>query len=339
MIDCHADPVDAARHLARAFSGGRWLVVVAPDTPDHARHVAVEFLHPVVTGAVALPARVAPPVGWVRSPGDVVLAIGDRLSWDHQADVVDLVIPALSDAEIMTSYHLLWELVQLELGAVSPDVPPLGGDGDSTDFLYPFLEGAVDEAVADLTYSAQAKAVESASVASAALAANGKQIAAVVELLAATAAAGGRVLTMGNGGSACDADRMVRLLSETEGPVAHSLAADSAVVTALANDLGTERVFARQLEALGRPGDVLVGFSTSGTSANLLAGFDQAKRRGLSTVGCAGYDGGGFEHQVSVDITLAVGSQSVHRIQEAQAVLLDAVICRLVATSHLRGAG
>ncbi len=313
-IDCHRDPVAGARHLASAFDAGRRLVVWAPDHPDHAHHVAVEFLHPVVAGTVALPARVG-------RPGDdhhqnVVLAIGDL---DRSEGSIELHIPNLADDIIMVSYHLLWELVQLELSSV------VQGDGDSTEFLYPFLDGRTDDADDQLRASAAAKVADSREVAAAALDGNRDVLRAAAQAVTEAVDGGGRLLTMGNGGSACDAARAARLLT-ARGVGAQSLAADYAVITALANDLGPAMVFARQVEAQGRPGDVLIGFSTSGTSQNLLEGFDQAHKIGMVTIGFAGYQGAGFVDHPSIDHTVAVASQSVHRIQEAQAVLLATLV-------------
>lgn len=321
-IDCAGHPVEAARWLAAAFDDGRRLAVTAPGRDDHAHHVVVEFLHPVIAGTVALPATVMPDDSPVAGD-DVVLAIGG------DGPGVDLAITADGEADIMIAYHLLWELVQLELA----DRPEAAGD--STNFLYPFLDGRADDATEHLRASAMAKVDESRRLAVESLAANADvidRVASVVSSVASPSEATGavptgrgRVFTMGNGGSATDAARAVRLLS-TLGVRAQSLAADYAVLSALANDLGPGRVFARQVEAVGRAGDVLIGFSTSGTSANLLAGFDEAKSRGLVTIGFAGYDGTGFASHAAVDHIVAVSSQSVHRIQEAQAVLLDAVV-------------
>ena len=121
--------------------------------------------------------------------------------------------------------------------------------------------------------------------------------------------------------------RLARVLRSRDLP-AESLCADYAVATALANDLGAERIFSRQLDAFARPGDVLVGCSTSGASRNLLAAFDQAAGMGLATVGLSGYGGGSFEGQGSVHHNLVVQSMSVHRIQEAQAALMSALCDR-----------
>jgi D-sedoheptulose 7-phosphate isomerase len=100
-----------------------------------------------------------------------------------------------------------------------------------------------------------------------------------------------------------------------------ALTADSAVVTALGNDVGFDVVFARQLAAFARPADIAVGLSTSGNSVNLLAAFDEARRRGMLTVGIAGYCGGRMAELASIDHLFVVPSASVHRIQEAQTTL------------------
>ena len=93
------------------------------------------------------------------------------------------------------------------------------------------------------------------------------------------------------------------------------------MVTALCNDVGVDVVFARQLAAFARPDDIAVGLSTSGNSDNLLRAFDEASRRGLLTVGLAGYDGGRMAELDSIDYLFVVPSSSVHRIQEAQTTI------------------
>jgi D-sedoheptulose 7-phosphate isomerase len=90
------------------------------------------------------------------------------------------------------------------------------------------------------------------------------------------------------------------------------------VVTALCNDIGVDVVFARQVAALGRRDDIAVGLSTSGNSENLLRAFDEASRRGMLTVGLAGYEGGKMAELDSIDYLFVAPSSSVHRIQEAQ---------------------
>lgn len=135
-------------------------------------------------------------------------------------------------------------------------------------------------------------------------------------------AAGGRLFTFGNGGSSSDAQAVAQLFLNpaTEGRAlpALSLTNDVAVLTALSNDIGFEVVFARQLAAQGTAADIAVGLSTSGGSANVLAGFEQANRRGMLTVGFAGYEGGRMAEADTIDHLFVVPSASVHRIQEAQ---------------------
>jgi D-sedoheptulose 7-phosphate isomerase len=100
-----------------------------------------------------------------------------------------------------------------------------------------------------------------------------------------------------------------------------SLTNDVAVVTAVANDVSFDDVFLRQVIALGRPGDVVVGVSTSGNSENVLRGMHEARRRGMFTVGLAGYDGGRMAHDTALHHCFVVRSSSVHRIQEVQTTL------------------
>lgn len=199
--------------------------------------------------------------------------------------------------------------------------------GDSTGFLYPFLDDGdqdTDALLADLAASARSKWADSVRLGEASVARCDGELREAVRTIAGRVAAGGRVLVFGNGGSAADADAFVQLLCRPPrgAPVAaRSLVADASVLTALGNDIGVESVFARQLMAHARPVDVAVGFSTSGDSANLVAAFAEARRTGLATVGFAGYDGGAMAASGHVDNCLIVDSDSVHRIQEAQVVV------------------
>ena len=134
----------------------------------------------------------------------------------------------------------------------------------------------------------------------------------------------GKLLTFGNGGSATDAQAFAHLFFQppTGQPLpALSLTNDMAVVTALANDVGFEVAFARQIAACGTAGDVAVGMSTSGNSANVLQAFDEGAWRGLLTIGFAGYDGGKMAETDSIAYLFVIPSASVHRIQEAQTTL------------------
>jgi D-sedoheptulose 7-phosphate isomerase len=150
-------------------------------------------------------------------------------------------------------------------------------------------------------------------------------LAGCAEQLAASFAQGGTLWAFGNGGSSTDAQQVVRTFLDPVGSAsplaAVGLSSDSAVVTALANDVGFDVVFARQLRAFARPYDIAVGLSTSGGSTNVLAALDAAKERGLVTVGLAGYGGGQMAESSAIDHLFAVSSSSVHRVQEVQTTI------------------
>ena len=127
---------------------------------------------------------------------------------------------------------------------------------------------------------------------------------------AARFAAGGRLFAFGNGGSATDAAQLATLFLNPGGDArplpAFGLANDTSVITALGNDVGVEVVFARQLAAFGGRDDIAVGLSTSGNSGNLVRAFDEASRRGMLTIGLAGYDGGKMAELDSIDYLFVV---------------------------------
>jgi len=143
---------------------------------------------------------------------------------------------------------------------------------------------------------------------------------------------GRTVLVCGNGGSAADAQHFAaelvgRFTRERRAWPALALTTDSSALTAIGNDYGFDRVFARQVEAHGRPGDVLIGISTSGGSPNVLAAVETARARGLVTIGLTGRDGGALGP--AVDVHLNVPSPSTARTQEVHITLLH-VLCDLV---------
>jgi phosphoheptose isomerase len=144
--------------------------------------------------------------------------------------------------------------------------------------------------------------------------------------------AGGKLLIFGNGGSAADAQHAAaelvgRFARERNGLAAVALTSDSSIVTSVANDYGYDRIFARQIEALGRPGDVALGISTSGASGNIVAALGAARRGGLKTIALTGRDGG--EAGRRADIHINVPSDSTPRVQEVHRTLLH-VLCDLV---------
>jgi D-sedoheptulose 7-phosphate isomerase len=145
-------------------------------------------------------------------------------------------------------------------------------------------------------------------------------------------AAGGTVLVFGNGGSAADAQHVVaelvgRFVKNRRAWPAVALTTDTSILTAVGNDFGFDQVFARQIEALGRPGDVAVGITTSGDSPNVLRALEAARARGLVTVALTGKSGGAAGR--FADIHLNVPETVTARIQEAHTTMLH-LVCELV---------
>ncbi|HEY1702134.1 MAG TPA: SIS domain-containing protein [Trebonia sp.] len=209
---------------------------------------------------------------------------------------------------------------------------------DEMEALYPFLyadTSDLDRVLAQVRASTEAKTAEIRELRQTIAARDAERIARCARQLAERFAAGGRLFAFGNGGSATDAQQLATLfLCESQGLgrsrvpgetrsglPAFALANDTAVVTALANDIGVEVVFARQIAAFGGPRDIAVGLSTSGNSANLVRAFDEARRIGMLTVGLAGYEGGAMAELDSIDYLFIAPSASVHRIQEAQTTI------------------
>ena len=207
---------------------------------------------------------------------------------------------------------------------------PGGPGAGSIESLYPFLYPGADGAgttglpavLEEVRRSTVAKVEEIMELRRVISARDGDLLMSCAADIAARFTAGGRLLAFGNGGSATDAQELVTLfLNPGYGlrPLpALGLAGDISVVTALGNDIGVDVIFARQIAAFGRRSDIAVGLSTSGNSDNLLRAFDEASRRGLLTIGFAGYQGGKMAELDSIDYLFVAPSSSVHRIQEAQ---------------------
>jgi D-sedoheptulose 7-phosphate isomerase len=195
--------------------------------------------------------------------------------------------------------------------------------------LYPFLYGAKqdpDKLRLALLDSIRQKALDSVEVKQRFFTDNGPAVVAAAEAFADVYRKGGRLLTMGNGGSSCDAAHFaVEFLHPvTAGRpalTAINLSADMAMITAIGNDVGFSHVFVRQVVAHLGPKDGLVGFSTSGNSENLLGAFAKAKALGATTVGFTGYDGGKMARSPDLDHCLVVASESIHRIQETHVAI------------------
>jgi D-sedoheptulose 7-phosphate isomerase len=209
--------------------------------------------------------------------------------------------------------------------------PPDEQEPEPTGFLYPFIDSEERDAGAllrQLVESATSKAEDSALLRAEALDRCAHIIASASAAMAERFDRGGRLFTMGNGGSATDAQSSAELFRRPpQGrPLpALSLVDDQAVLTALANDVGFDLVYSRQVIAYAGADDVLVGFSTSGDSANLLRAFEEASRRGLLTVGLCGYERSAMATSYAVHHCLVVRSESVHRIQETQDALVLAL--------------
>ncbi len=353
---CHA----IAERFAR---GGRLLAVGGgPAGRTDARHVAVEFVHPVIVGKRALPALAIVDdlegrVDLLARPEDVVLAVeatsatagAVRLARERGCLTVALA-PLGAECELAveapdpfvaqevaeTTYHLLWELVHVffeHRGLLEGRDAGPRHDAGASSFLYPFLaEQEVDLAgvLADVRASIRMKVAEIAELRSQALVGERDALVAAAATLRAALEAGGTVLAAGNGGSATDAaDLVADLTAEPRGRAAHraiDLTDDTAILTALANDIGPEATFARQVIAHGRPGDVLVTLSTSGGSQNVLAALAEARRRGLVTIALVGYGGATIAAEGLADHVLVVRSQHIPRIQEAQATACHAML-------------
>ncbi len=233
-----------------------------------------------------------------------------------------------------TAYHVLWELVHVFFDHRGL----LGGQGSAklqgtgaSSFLYPFLSGSggdLDAVLADVAGSARLKSEEVCELREQTLTEAGGALATAAAALRSGFEAGARLLALGNGGSATDAMDAVADFRYPPAPAtgepwpsrqAIDLTEDTAIITAVGNDVGIEEIFARQVIAYGREGDLLLALSTSGNSANVIAALGEARRRGLTSIAMVGYDGGRVEEEGLADHVIVTRSQHIPRIQEAQA--------------------
>jgi D-sedoheptulose 7-phosphate isomerase len=361
FFDEAAEPLARLCHrVAERFARGGRLIAIAgtPQARSDARHVAVEFVHPVIVGKRALPAialtgesgALRERVGLMAMPQDIAIAFGrDRetaaalavatgrgcltvafdpigAEWELEPPSAD---PALRQELTETAYHLLWELVHVffeQRGLLAErDAGPVHDAGASS-FLYPFLTEAQDDlerVIDDVRGSIRCKAREIGALREQTLREGRDTLIAAATELHERLEAGARVLALGNGGSATDAmDAVADLCEPPAGWVARpaiDLTEDSAILTAIANDIGVEAIFLRQVIAHGRAGDVLLALSTSGDSVNVIDALAEARRRGLATIAMVGYDGGRMAADGLADHVLVTRSQNIPRIQEAQA--------------------
>jgi D-sedoheptulose 7-phosphate isomerase len=318
------------RRMAESFvRGGRLLAIggSAQDWSD-AHHVAVEFVHPVIVGKRALPALAiaagAAPL-LAREPDMFV-------SFDPLTIAGETFEPPSDDPFVRqelgeTVYHVLWELVHVFFEHLQGSAAGAG----SSAFLYPFLEqraGDLEAVEEDVRRSVEMKATEVAELRrQTALEARETLVAAAADVRESLER-DGTVLAFGNGGSATDSmDLVADLRAAPPGCAgggwphrrALDLARDSAILTALANDIGPEVLFSRQVIAYGREGDVAVALSTSGNSLNVIEALGEARRRRLRTIAFVGYDGGRVASEGLADHVIVTRSEHIPRIQEAQA--------------------
>lgn len=216
--------------------------------------------------------------------------------------------------------------------------------------FYPFLfdggKASLEDVLGQVRHSIREKCREVSELRRTLLLSASETLIATAQALAQAFSQGATLFAFGNGGSATDAQDLVTDLLYPPFPDWQPLPAlalnDTAVITALGNDVGFETIFARQIIAFGRPGDIALAFSTSGNSGNLLSALEQAKKQGLVTAGLSGYDGGKMRHSQAVDFCLFPPCDFLPRIQEAQATLyhtlLELVQTLLKAESEERSA-
>jgi D-sedoheptulose 7-phosphate isomerase len=230
--------------------------------------------------------------------------------------------PFISQELVEVLYHTLWETVHVFFEHRERGHDDVGASA----FLYPFLGGSrqdTSSVVADVALSIRAKAVEDERLREATAADQADAIATAILTVLPRVDAGATLLIFGNGGSATDAnDWAIDCISPSPGgrPIrALSLSMEPANITAVANDIGSDAIFLRQLIAHGRRGDVAVAISTSGGSANVIAALEEARKRGMLTVALLGYDGGEIVRRGLVDLPIVVHCDYIPRIQEVQA--------------------
>ncbi len=209
-------------------------------------------------------------------------------------------------------------------------------EGSEYDRLfYPFLfeggKASIEDVLAQVRHSTLEKCREVIALRRATFEHSSTLIAAAGEVMAHAFANGATLLAFGNGGSTTDAQDLVAELINPPFPdwsplPAIALTNDIAVITGVGNDVGIENIYSRQVIAFGRRGDIALGISTSGNSANVLLALEQAKKQGLLTVALVGYDGGKMLRSAAVDYCILSPSDHIPRIQEAQATAYHALI-------------
>lgn len=351
------------RMAERFARGGRLFVLGhSPAGRSDVRHVAVEFVHPVIVGKRALPAlgllaETGPlplQASLVLQPDDITIAFGPdddesgetrealRLArergclpiaygssdaeWGFEVTADD---PFVRQEIIETHYHVLWELVHVffeHRGLLEGRRTGAVHDPGESSFLYPFLgeqETDLQAVLDDVGRSVLIKSREVAELRRQTLLGGAEELAAAARAMRSRFDAGGTLLAFGNGGSATDSmDAVADFRIPPHGWPARralDLTEDPAILSAIANDIGADAIFSRQIIAYGRAGDMALALSTSGSSRNIIAALLEARRRGLLTVALVGYDGGRVAEERLADHVIVTRSEDIPRIQEAQA--------------------
>lgn len=363
----------ACREMSQRFlKGGRLLAFGRGAYATDAQHVSVEFVHPVIVGKRALPALdiSSCPRPWLEAilrPDDMVMGFGPpggdpevlaALAWAHARGAMTFALPGLSSTPasytvagvtpdpfmlqelIELLYHTLWETVHVFF-----EHRELGLDVGASGFLYPFLGSGGDESprdlVGDVGRSILMKVADDADLRARVAAEESESIHTAILAIARRLRAGGKLILFGNGGSATDAnDWALDCVDPPSGyrPIpAISLSMEAANITAIANDVGTDVIFVRQLIAHARPDDVAIGISTSGGSRNVIAALEEARKRKLLTFALLGYDGGEIKRRGVADHMAIVQSDYIPRIQEVQASIYHVMRERLEALGEDHG--
>jgi D-sedoheptulose 7-phosphate isomerase len=347
----------ACERMAERFQRqGRLLAFGRGVYATDAQHVSVEFVHPVIVGKRALPAMDLSPIFdiWLdvaMQPEDIVMGFGPpggdpavtrALDRAGTRGAMTFALPGMQGAYSVESfsddpflhqemieilYHTLWETVHVFL-----EHRELESQAGEAAFLYPFLGGdqhAITPIVGEVSDSIRMKVGDDARLRSQAADQQSERIAKAAIALGESVQRGGKLILFGNGGSATDAnDWALDCIAPPQGMRAFpaiSLSFEPAVLTAIANDVGVESVFLRQLVAQAQPHDVVIGISTSGGSRNILVALEEARRRDLLTVALLGYDGGEVVRNELADIPIVVSCDYIPRIQEVQASIYHVI--------------
>ena len=341
----------ACRDMSDRFlQGGRLLAFGKGCYATDAQHVSVEFVHPIIVGKRALPALdlsllFRPWMDAILRSQDIVMGFGppegdpeinEALAAANANGAMTFALPGragsysldpptrdpfLHQELIEILYHTLWETVHVFF-----EHRELGHDVGEAAFLYPFLgeeKQPTGDIVDQVAASIRAKAQDDAQLRARVAREEAEQISSTARAIHERLLRGGKLILFGNGGSATDAnDWALDCVQPPSGykPIpAISLSLEPANITAIANDVGIELVFLRQMIAHARPEDVAIGISTSGGSRNIIVALEEARKQGLLTVALLGYDGGEILRRGLVDFGLVVRSDYIPRIQEVQA--------------------